>query len=184
MAHRGKMNSSGNRNMGTSDTRLPHRITDSFATECDQYKVQRVKKLRWAYLDVVRVARKASNMADRARSKTCNCRFDPPPALGSNSFSPRFGITGRTASGLCDLKRQSIAPCVLAKSHISFVQSSPPSSSSDDCSSSSSCTASARDTFGAIAFGSSNVSSICSNCRLFNSRDAVVENNENYVSKT
>ena len=48
-----------------------------------------------AHCDIVRVAFKASSMAERERSSTCRCRPEPPCAVGSKSFSPRFGITGR-----------------------------------------------------------------------------------------
>lgn len=61
-----------------------------------------IQENTWAEtdLDIVRVARSVSNIAHLARSKTCSCRFEPPPALGSNSFSPRLGMTGRAEGGL------------------------------------------------------------------------------------
>lgn len=51
-------------------------------------------------LEIVRVVRKVSNIAALDRSSTWTWRFVPPWALGSNSFSPRFGMTGRAAPGL------------------------------------------------------------------------------------
>lgn len=44
---------------------------------------------------MVRVAFKASSMDARERSRTCRCKPDPPWVVGSKSFSPLFGITGR-----------------------------------------------------------------------------------------
>lgn len=97
-------------------------------------------------------------MAFRARSKTCIWRPDPPPGAGSNSFSPRFGMTGREALGLqVDKSREKIRK---QDKHISFVQSGPASSSSSEVCSSSSAGLSSRDVLGTWEVGRSRESSI------------------------
>lgn len=46
-------------------------------------------------LEIVRGADKASSIACRERSNTWRCKPDPPAAVGSKSFSPRFGMNER-----------------------------------------------------------------------------------------
>jgi hypothetical protein len=86
--------------MRPSNPGVPYGVADRFTDKAQKmseaFKTT-AKGPERAHLDALGVAFKASNIADLARSSTWSWSPDPPPADGSKSFSPRFGITGLPA---------------------------------------------------------------------------------------
>jgi len=92
--------------MRSCNVRTPYGVTYRLANKIGKRQSYNTpaKELYRAHLDALGVAFKASNIADLARSSTWSWNPDPPPAEGSKSFSPRFGITGLPAPDLIESK--------------------------------------------------------------------------------
>ena len=97
------MDAPSDRHMRSSEIRAPHSVADGLAARawgkrsCLGSRAYMESEGWSSYLDIARVDRSASNMAERALSRLWRWRPDPPPCAGLKSFSPRFGMTGRAA---------------------------------------------------------------------------------------
>ena len=100
MIHVPEMYSASYCDMCTSKIWIAGGITDGFTTypARDEWSDSRVYRTG-TDLDIVRVARRVLNIVNLVRSRTRSRRFEPPPGLGLNSFSPRFGMTGLAEDG-------------------------------------------------------------------------------------
>ena len=97
VTHRGEVNSSSDGHMSAGKIWIPYSVTDRLAAQQKAGEGAKIEGCHRAYLEIARVDLSASNIAKRALSRLWRWRPEPLPFVGSKSFSPRFGITGRAA---------------------------------------------------------------------------------------